>query len=136
MIGYFHITISTFYEVLPFSGGHRGHNRVVGKFTTTYAISAYHHVSREFECFHTTLCDDVWQLLVTGWWFSPDTIVCSTNKTDSHDITEILLKVALNTIPPPIFASKDLHVSVSFDKTLHWCNAGPSTFSPSMHVAF
>jgi hypothetical protein len=44
------------------------------------------------------------------------------NKTDSHDITEILLKVAVNTIPPPMFASKDLLVSVSFDKTLQWCN--------------
>jgi len=32
---------------------------------------------------------------VAGQWFSP---VSSTNKTDSHDITEILLKVALNTI--------------------------------------
>ena len=32
------------------------------------------------------------------WWFFPDTLVSSTNKTDRHDITEILLKVALNTI--------------------------------------
>ena len=30
--------------------------------------------------------------------FSPDTPVSSTNKTDHNDITEILLKVALNTI--------------------------------------
>jgi hypothetical protein len=36
--------------------------------------------------------------LATGRWFSPGTLVSSTNKTDSHDITEILLKVALNTI--------------------------------------
>jgi hypothetical protein len=34
---------------------------------------------------------------VTGLWFSP---ISSTNKTDHHDITEILLKVALNTINP------------------------------------
>jgi hypothetical protein len=34
----------------------------------------------------------------TGQWFSPGTPVSSTNKTDHHDITEILLKVALNTI--------------------------------------
>jgi hypothetical protein len=34
----------------------------------------------------------------TGWWFSPDPLVSSTNKTDCHDITEILLKVALSTI--------------------------------------
>jgi hypothetical protein len=40
------------------------------------------------------LCDKVCQRLA-GWWFCQ---VSSTNKTDRHDITEILLKVALNTI--------------------------------------
>ena len=35
---------------------------------------------------------------MTGRWFSPGTLVSSTNKIDCHDITEILLKVALNTI--------------------------------------
>ena len=35
---------------------------------------------------------------MTGLWFSPGTLVSSTNKTDHHDITEILLKVELNTI--------------------------------------
>jgi hypothetical protein len=34
-------------------------------------------------------------------WFSPVTLVSSTNKTDRHDIGEILLKVALNTINQP-----------------------------------
>ena len=43
----------------------------------------------------TTLCDKVWQWLAVGRWFSP---VSSTNKTDQHDITEILLKVVLNTL--------------------------------------
>ena len=33
-----------------------------------------------------------------GLWFSPCPQVSSTNKTDPHNITEILLKVALNTI--------------------------------------
>ena len=33
-----------------------------------------------------------------GLWFSPVTPVSSTNKTDRHDMTEIVLKVALNTI--------------------------------------
>jgi hypothetical protein len=42
----------------------------------------------------TTLCDKVCQWLVAGWWFS---LVSSTNKTDGHDITKILLEVALNT---------------------------------------
>jgi hypothetical protein len=47
----------------------------------------------------TTLCDKVSQWLAIGQWFSPDTPVSSTNKTDHmHDITEILLKLSLNTI--------------------------------------
>ena len=46
----------------------------------------------------TTLCDKVCQWLATGRWFSMGTPVSSTNKTDRHDVTEILLKVALNTI--------------------------------------
>jgi hypothetical protein len=35
-----------------------------------------------------------------GRWFSPGAPVSSTNKTDHHDITELLLKVVLNTITP------------------------------------
>ena len=41
--------------------------------------------------------DKVYQLLAHGWWFSPGTPASSTTNT-SHDIAEILLKVALNTI--------------------------------------
>jgi len=40
---------------------------------------------------------------VTGWWFSSGAPVSSTNKTDRHDITEILLKVPFNTINQPTF---------------------------------
>jgi hypothetical protein len=47
---------------------------------------------------YSTLCDKVYQWLATSRWFSPGPPVSSTNKTDRHDITEILLKVALNTI--------------------------------------
>ena len=46
----------------------------------------------------TTLCDKVLQWPTTGQWFSLGTPVSSTNKTGCHVITEILLKVALNTI--------------------------------------
>ena len=41
---------------------------------------------------------NVCQWLATDRWFSPATLVSSTNKTDRHDIAEILLKVVLNTI--------------------------------------
>jgi hypothetical protein len=44
------------------------------------------------------ICDKVYQRLATGRWFSPSTLFSSTNKTDRHEITEILLIVALNTI--------------------------------------
>jgi hypothetical protein len=37
-------------------------------------------------------------LLAHGWWFSPGHPASSTTKTGRHDIAEILLKVALNTI--------------------------------------
>ena len=46
----------------------------------------------------TSLCDKVCQWFAAGRWFSPGTLVSPTNKTDCHDITEILLKVAQNTI--------------------------------------
>jgi hypothetical protein len=51
----------------------------------------------------STLCDKVCQLLTTGWWFSLGTTVSSTNKTYRYDITEILLKVVINTINQPMF---------------------------------
>ena len=39
-------------------------------------------------------------------WFSLGTPVSSTNKTDGHDITEILLKVISNTITLTLYVSK------------------------------
>ena len=46
----------------------------------------------------TALCDKICHWLVAGQWFSS---VSSNNQTDRCDITEILLKVVLNTITPP-----------------------------------
>jgi hypothetical protein len=48
----------------------------------------------------TTLYDKVCPWLATGRCFFPGSPVSSTNNTDRHDIAEILLKVALNTIKP------------------------------------
>ena len=77
---------------------------VVG-FTNAYTISAYHHyLSCAFEprswrgVLDTTLCYKVCQWLSAGRCFSPGTPIFSTNKTDRHVMTEILLKVALSTI--------------------------------------
>ena len=75
-----------------------GRIRMVVGFTTTYAVRAFHH----WCCEAYTVCDKVFQWLATGQWFSPGPPVSSTNKTDRHEITQILLKVALNTIKQTI----------------------------------
>ena len=82
-------------------------------FTTIRASSVYHHQRCEVEhrswqgVLNATSCDKIGQLLRL---FSPGAPVSSTNKTDRHDITEILLKVALNTITLPLWllATKDI----------------------------
>ena len=66
---------------------------MVDGFTTTYAISAYHHWCSEIK----SRSGRGVQHYVTGGG-SPGPAVSSTNKTDCHNITGILLKVALNTI--------------------------------------
>jgi hypothetical protein len=64
------------------------------RMVATYAISAYHHWHCEFEfcswwgVLDTALCDEICKWLVAG---TPPI------KTDYHDITEILFKVALHT---------------------------------------
>ena len=64
-------------HVPSYRRGRRGY-MVVG-FTTTHAISAYHHLRCEFESYSwrgvldTALCDKVCQWLVAGWGFSPGT---------------------------------------------------------------
>ena len=88
-----------------------GCDRMVVGFMTTYAIGAYHHWRCELESrsdevnsiLDTILCDKVCQWLAAVWWFSLGTPVSSTNETDHHDISEILLKVALNTITLTFF---------------------------------
>jgi hypothetical protein len=43
-------------------------------------------------------CHEQYVVYHHGLEFSPNTPVSSTNKTDRHDIAEILLKVALSTV--------------------------------------
>ena len=91
-----------------------------GWLETPRAINTYHHWSCEFESrswrcvLDTTLCDQVCQRLPTGRWFSQ---VSSTNDTDSLHITEIWLKVTLNTINQTTFSQSLFfvyHFLVSF----------------------
>ena len=86
--------------------GHRGRDRMVVGFTTTMylfnqclsPLTLWVWIPLRWGVLDTTLCDKVCQWLATGRWFSLDTLVSSTNKSDHHDITELLMKVALNTI--------------------------------------
>jgi hypothetical protein len=83
--------------------GRPGRDRMVVGFTTTYAISvnppnivslnpAHHEV---YSIQHYVIM--FVRAIRAAGWFSVGTRVSSTNITDCHDITEILLKVALNT---------------------------------------
>jgi len=117
-------------------------------YNCSYAISAYHHWCCEFEsrsgrgvqC--TTLCHKVSQWLATGRWFSTGTPISFTNKTDPHDITEILLKVELKTIQPTNQSicwkiSSARHVcSCTFFRIYKWNVAlKPSTFTNLNNVS-
>ena len=74
----------------------------------------------------TTLCDQVCQWLVAGRWFSLGTPISPTNKTDNKDITEILLKVAFNTINQTSKRYKPILYPLSRDK--YWgCNLEKKT---------
>jgi len=76
---------------------YNSHNFQTRTFLFLHNIFVQHvHISFRFH-----FCDKVCQWLVTGLRFSPGTPVSSSNKIDHHNITEILLKVALNTINQP-----------------------------------
>ena len=57
-----------------------------------------------------TARDKVCQLHAQGRWFSPGTPASSTSKTDRRDMTEILLKVALNPIKQTNNQIKGKHI--------------------------
>ena len=69
----------------------------------------------------TTLCDKVCQWLAAGQGFSPGNPVSSINKTDRHDIAEILLKVALNTINRANLKLKEKFEDIKgWSETVNW----------------
>jgi hypothetical protein len=79
----------------------------------------------------TTLCDKVCKVTCDR------SMVFSTNKTDCHDITEILLKVALNTINQPIDHFTNMIFKVQciyhFTKSQSWLFNGNLYFN-LLHV--
>jgi hypothetical protein len=68
----------------------------------------------------TTLCNKVCQWFAAGQWFSLGAPVSSTNKPDRHNITEILLKVVLNTITlTPLYWLENWASLVKFHKLFY-----------------
>ena len=86
-------------------GGRRGCGRMVVGYTTTYAISAEFEPRSWRGVLNTKLCDDC-------QWFSPGPPFSSSNETDRCNITEILLKVALNTLTLTMYNLCDEEVTV------------------------
>ena len=77
-------------------GRRRRYPMVVG-FSTTYAITAYQHWCWEFE-YRSGRGVQHYVIKFVSDLRQVGGPVSSTSKTDNHDITEILLKEALNTI--------------------------------------
>ena len=73
---------------------------MVAGYTTTYAISANHHQCCEFEFRSGQSVQHYVIKVVSDLVVFPGTPVSSTNNAHHHDKTDILLKVALNTIKP------------------------------------
>ena len=65
-------------------------------FTSVNVVSSSPAHGKAFSIQHHVI--KVCQWLAAGEWFFPGTPVFSSNKTDNHYITEILLKVVINTI--------------------------------------
>ena len=77
---------------------------------------------------------------MAGRWVSLGTPVSSTNKTDRHYITEILLKVALNTITlTQDWTLHNLLISDISNKAgwclhMRFCTASMTSFVPTIHT--
>jgi hypothetical protein len=109
---YFFSKITKYHRGLPWSWS----------YNYLFAISVRVRIPLMRAVLDTTSRDKVCQWLAAGRLFAPGTPVSSTNKTDRHDITEILLKVALSTITltPNIIISTYSNNNKDKDVELTW----------------
>ena len=70
----------------------------------------------------TALCDKVCQGLAIGRHLSSGTPVSSINKTDHHDITAILLEMALSTTFVTLHKLTNVHMAVNVVCMTRFCN--------------
>jgi len=90
-------------------------------------IKATNNISHLWELFIKTSKVIAHKALVAGQWFSLGTPVFSTNKTNRHDLAEILLKVALNTITLTLHTVRNDLTNLSLASGTSW--------SSILHVA-
>ena len=64
------------------------------------------------------ICDQVCHWIVASYWFSLGTRVSSTKNTNRHNISEILFKVALNTITLPLKRKLKRKLCTDYEKKL------------------
>jgi hypothetical protein len=71
-----------------------------------------------------TRCNSMWckvcQWLAACLWFSPGTPVSSINKTDRHEITEILLRGVLNTITLTLSVTSYFYLVICHSPNIIW----------------
>ena len=72
----------------PWSHGNRIYNYIYNQYLSPLVL--WIRISIRARC--KPLCDQVFQWLATGLWYSPDPPVSFTNTTDRHGLTELLLK--------------------------------------------
>ena len=78
---------------------------------------------------YNIICDKVCQCLAAGRWFSLGTPVSATNKTDRHDIAEILLRVALNIINLNFSTHTGITCNISCIKNGRWWTVARQKFT-------
>ena len=87
---------------------HLNHHLMMSCFSSQ--IKSFFQIHFSILLVEKTVC----QWLAAGWWFSSDTPLSSANKTDLHDITEILLKVTLK----PYLSPSNFHTCFILNYTL------------------
>ena len=80
--------------------------------------------------------DKVQPLIAHGLWFSPGTQASSTTKTGRHDIAEILLKVALNTVNHNVYFFQNLPVCRSAINSGDISSSGGHVVWKNEHVGY
>jgi hypothetical protein len=91
---------NVFHSIIKYSKEHKTRDVLQPVDTCLRVCLMVHNTTFNYYIRCTTLCDNVCQWLATGQAFCPGPPLSSTNKTDRHDITEILLRTIIELSEP------------------------------------